>query len=113
MQEKLNSLYCYRNLKPDKNSAPAHIIRDNRSPQKESKRQLKIKRLETKKFKSRLEAKQKANLIKTDKENLISTDLDVSVLSKLNAKKEKDARLQGCNEQIIKAEFEKDLWTSI
>ena len=29
-------------------------------------------------------------------------------MSKLNAEKEKDARLKGCNEQIIKAEFEKE-----
>ena len=109
----MDSLSCYRNLRPDVNSAPAHIVRDIKPAKEGSKRQLKVKRLETKKFKSRLNAKKRANATSKDKENLIiSSDMDVAKVNKIEAKKEKDKRLESCNEITMEAQFNKDVWTS-
>jgi len=114
LQEKMDSLNCYRNLKPDVNSAPAHIVRDIKLAKEGSKRQLKIKRLETKKFKSRSEAKKRVKTDgTTDKENLIlASDIDVANLNRMEDKKLKDKRLESCNEITMEAEFNKDVWTS-
>ncbi len=113
LQEKMDSLNCYRNLRPDVNSAPAHIVRDIKPAKEGSKRQLKIKRLETKKFKSRLSAKKRVKTSDKDKENLtISSDIDVAKVNKTEAKKEKDKRLESCNEITMEAEFNKDVWNS-
>lgn len=39
LEEKMNNLNCYKNLQPDPNSFPAHIIRPANKPDKESRRQ--------------------------------------------------------------------------
>ena len=108
IQEKLNSLNCYRNLLPDEHSAPAHIVRELKKPVEDSKRQLRKKQVEAKKFKSILE-KKKIN----DKENLLlATDMDSSKFNKLKAKQEKDTRLNTKLEATLKTEFTKDIWSS-
>lgn len=42
LDEKLNNLGCYRNLRPDPISAPAHIVAHRKDPQPDSKRQAKL-----------------------------------------------------------------------
>lgn len=42
LDEKLKSLGCYRNLNPDPISAPAHLVRQNKEPRPNSKRQAKL-----------------------------------------------------------------------
>lgn len=108
IQEKLNSLNCYRNLTPDVHSAPAHVVSQKKAPSQDSKRQLRKLNSEAKKYKSILEKKKSV-----DKENLQSIDIDIARYNKLKAKKEKDERLKTKFEATLKTDFNKDLWTSM
>lgn len=42
LEEKLNNLGCYQNLKPDPNSLPAHVIRPVNQKEETSNRQKKL-----------------------------------------------------------------------
>lgn len=71
LEEKLNNLSCYRNLKPDIISAPAHIVGHKKTPKPNSKRQAKIAETVEKKHKRKAvetKAKQAPKKAKLSKE---------------------------------------------
>jgi len=42
LEEKMSNLNCYKNLQPDPNSLPAHVVRSITKPDRDSKRQTKL-----------------------------------------------------------------------
>ena len=96
LEEKMNQLNCYKNLKPDPNSAPAHVIRSLTKPDVTSKRQAVLKKIELQKLQARMNAKKRQK-----KPQLAATIDDTK-----SEFKEKKLNI------ILDAKFNKNLWTS-
>lgn len=78
LEEKLNNLGCYRNLKPDPISAPAHLVRHRKSPDPDSRRQAKLSEASEKKVKTKKRFKTAgAHLPKPKKSKLSENKFDV------------------------------------
>ncbi len=96
LEEKMNQLNCYKNLKPDPNSAPAHVIRSLTKADVTSKRQAVLKKIELQKLQARMNAKKRQK--KPRVEATIDEDTSGFKEKKLNI--------------ILDAKFNKNLWTS-
>jgi hypothetical protein len=114
----MNQLGCYKNLHPDSNSAPAHIIRSLRKSNENSKRQSALKLREMNKFQSRLAAKKRLKS-KHNKNNINEEKLDNETSqsnNNLENEKEKKTKKQTLKlkekklNTILDANFSKDLW---
>ncbi|RNA22811.1 glioma tumor suppressor candidate region protein 2 [Brachionus plicatilis] len=105
LEEKLENLKCYKNLQPDSLSCPAHIININQRPDKNSKRQQKLKEKQVKLSKNELQ-----NILKSkeiDKENTITLK---DIIKKKKKTNKIVSRTKDRKNVIIETKFEQDIW---
>ncbi len=94
LQEKLNNMHCYKHLKPDVHSAPAHVVDMKVQADPESKRQSKLR-------------KRAANAKKATELNArIESGVDKSSQAKRSKPTSSDL------EFTLHTDFNKDLWNS-
>ncbi len=98
-------LNCYKNLQPDPNSAPAHIIRSLKKAEDDSKRQLALKKREMKKLQSRLAAKKRLINKKPNMEEPTQNQ-ESSEITKETKRKQKKLNV------LLDASFNRELWNS-
>jgi hypothetical protein len=91
LEEKMANLACYRNLKPDPNSAPAHNVRTFVKPVENSSRQKMLSERMAKKYTARLQAKKR-------------------VRSKYEQPAEPDKKARKTN-ILTEANFNTDIWS--
>jgi hypothetical protein len=81
----MQNLNCYRNLQPDPHSAPIHHVNPKKAAELDSKRQLKITKLKSRKAKSILKKKNIKSLEdiigNKDKAKPIDKKLDCTLLT--------------------------------
>jgi hypothetical protein len=92
LEEKMANLACYRNLKPDPNSAPAINTRNLAKPDESSKRQKALSERLAIKYTARLQAKKR-------------------VLNKYEKPAEPDKRARKTH-VLTQADFNTDIWST-